>query len=151
MGQSMYSLGSGLVTGNSVGIGSYGVASPFSSLILSLTPPTGIPFLVQWFAASICLCIWYALVVPLRRQLYWAPVSMYFLASSILTSFGGCIYIGCVHMLGRLWMASSLVSAPNFVSISPSMNIFVPLFKKEWRMTKVLVYGLYLRQFELLG
>jgi hypothetical protein len=37
--------------------------------------PSGIPCSVQWFAASICLCICKALSGPLRRQLYQAPNS----------------------------------------------------------------------------
>jgi hypothetical protein len=39
---------------------------------------------------SICLCICQALAEPLRRQLYQAPVSMHFLASTIVSGFGVC-------------------------------------------------------------
>jgi len=70
-----------------------GLQAPSAPSILSLTPPMGTPFSVQWLATSIHFCICHALAEPLRRQLYQAPVSMHFLASSILSSFGGYIYI----------------------------------------------------------
>jgi len=47
-------------------------------------------------AASIDLCIGHALDVSLTRDLYPVSFSMHFLESSILSSFGGCIYMG--HM-----------------------------------------------------
>jgi len=62
--------------------------------ILSLTPPMGTTFSVQRLAASIRLCICYALAKSLRRQLYQTPVSMYFLASAILSEFGDYMYMG---------------------------------------------------------
>jgi len=37
---------------------------------LSLSPPLGTSFSLQWFAVSICLYICQALADPLRRQLY---------------------------------------------------------------------------------
>jgi hypothetical protein len=46
---------------------------------------------VQWLAVSICLCFCKALAEPLRRQLYQAPVSKHFLASTIMYGFGDCI------------------------------------------------------------
>ena len=48
----------------------------------------------QWVAARIHLCICQALAEPLRRQLYQAPVSMHFLASTIVSGFGDCIWAG---------------------------------------------------------
>jgi len=67
-----------------------GLQAPSALSILPLIPsPKGVLFSVQWFAASIGLCIGYALDVSLRRDLYPVPFSMYFLASSILSSFGG--------------------------------------------------------------
>jgi len=70
-----------------------GMKAPSIPSILPLIPPTGTPFSVQWFAASIHLCICHTLAEPIRRQLYQSPISMY-LASEILSSFGGhmCIY-----------------------------------------------------------
>jgi len=77
MGQFM-SLGSGLVPGSSGWLALlflWGSQVPLAPSVLSLTPPTGIPVSIQRFAASIRLCIRLALAVPLRRQLYPAPVS----------------------------------------------------------------------------
>jgi len=72
--------------------------------ILSLTPPMGILFSVQWLAVSIRLCICQALAELLRRQLYQAPVIMHFLASAILSGFGGCMHISWITKWGRLFM-----------------------------------------------
>ena len=52
------------------------------------TPLLGTLGSVQWLAASICLCICKALAEPLRRQSYQDPLSMYFLASTIVTVYG---------------------------------------------------------------
>jgi len=109
-----------------------GLQMPSAPSILSLTPPRWTPFSVQWFAASICLCIYHALAEPLRRQLYQAPVSIHFLASAILSGFGGCMSMGWILRWGSLWMSIPSVSAPNFVSISPPMNIFVPPSKEDF-------------------
>jgi hypothetical protein len=49
---------------------------------------------VQWWAASFCLCICQALAEPLRRQSYQASINKYFLASTITSGFGGCIWDG---------------------------------------------------------
>jgi len=70
-----------------------GLQTPSAPSILSLTPPMGTLFSVQWLAVSICCCICHALAEPLRRQLYHTPISMHFLTSAILSGFGGCIYI----------------------------------------------------------
>jgi hypothetical protein len=43
---------------------------------------------VQWLAVGIHLCICQALAEPLRRQLYQAPVSKHFMASTIVSGFG---------------------------------------------------------------
>jgi len=43
-----------------------GLQAPSAPLILSLTPPMGTPFTVQWSAASIRFCICYALAEHLR-------------------------------------------------------------------------------------
>ena len=60
----------------------------------SLSPPLETPYSVQWLDESINLCICQALAEPLRRQLYQAPVSMYFLASTIVSEFGVGIWDG---------------------------------------------------------
>jgi len=72
-----------------------GLQTPSAPSILSLTP-MGIRFSVQWLAASIHLCICHALAEPLRRQLYQTPVSKYFLASAIVSRFGGCMDMGWI-------------------------------------------------------
>ena len=72
---------------------SYGAANPFTSSS-PLTPPLGTPCSVQWMAVSIHLCICQALAKPLRRQLKQAPVSKHFLASTIVSGFGDCIWDG---------------------------------------------------------
>jgi hypothetical protein len=64
------------------------------SLISPMETPLGTPCSVQSLAKSIHLCICQALVEPLRRQLYQASVSMHFLASTIVSEFGDCIWDG---------------------------------------------------------
>ena len=68
--------------------------APSAPWVLPLTPPLGSLLSVRWLALSIHLCICHVLAEPLRRQLYQVPVSMYFLASAILSGFGGCIWAG---------------------------------------------------------
>jgi len=91
----------------------------------------GTLFFVQWLAVSIHLCICQALAEALRRQLYQAPFGMHFLASAILSGFGGCMYMDWIPRWGSLWMAFPSASAPNFVSVFPPINIFVPTSKKD--------------------
>lgn len=109
-----------------------GLQTPSAPSIHSLTPLMQISFSVQWFAGSIHLCICHALAEPLRRLLYQLPVSMPFLALPIVSGFGCCTYLSWILRWGRLWMAIPFVSAPNFVSISLRVNIFVPHCKKDW-------------------
>jgi hypothetical protein len=59
--------------------------------VLSLVPPLGTLCSVQWLAESIHLCNSQALVEPLRRQLYQAPVSKHLLVTIIVSGFGDCI------------------------------------------------------------
>jgi len=110
---------------------SYRVASPFSSFNSFSNSSNGTQFSVQWLAASICLCVCHTLAVSLRRHLYLVPVSMHFLASSILSSFGGCIYVGCIPMRGRLWMAIPSVSPPHFASIFLPWIFLFSLLRSE--------------------
>jgi hypothetical protein len=69
-----------------------GLQTPSTPSVLSLTPLLGTPCSVQWLAVSIHLCICKALAGPLRRQPYQAPLSMYFLASTIVSGLGNCIW-----------------------------------------------------------
>jgi hypothetical protein len=71
-----------------------GLQTPSTPSVLSLTSLLGTLCSVQWLAASIHLCICKALAGPLRRQPYQAPVSKHFLASTIVSCFGDCIWNG---------------------------------------------------------
>jgi len=71
-----------------------GLQTSLSTLVRSLTPPLGSPCSVRWLATSIRICICQAVAKPLRRQLYQAPVSKHFLASAVVSGFGGCIQDG---------------------------------------------------------
>ena len=71
-----------------------GLQTPSAHPVLSLASLLGSQFSVQRLTVSICLCIVQALAEPLRRQLYQAPVSIQFLASAILSAFGGYIWDG---------------------------------------------------------
>jgi hypothetical protein len=84
-----------------------GLQTPSAPSVLSLAPPLGTLWLVQWLAESIHLCICQAKAEPLRRQLYQAPVSKHFLISTIVSGFGNCIWDGSL---------GGAVSAPHFVS-----------------------------------
>jgi hypothetical protein len=54
----------------------------------------GSPCSVQWLAVSFHIFIGHPLAEPLRRQLYQAPVSKHFLASTIVSGIGVCIWDG---------------------------------------------------------
>jgi hypothetical protein len=69
-----------------------GLQMPSAPSVLSLTPSLRIPCSAQWLAASICLFICQTLVEPHRKQLFQSPVSMHFLASTIVSGFGDCIW-----------------------------------------------------------
>jgi hypothetical protein len=75
---------------------------------------------------NINFCISWALAEPLKRQLYQAPVSKLLLASAILSGFGSCL---CPKW-GSFWMFIPSVSAPNFVSVTPSMGILFSLLRR---------------------
>jgi hypothetical protein len=65
-----------------------GLQTPSALSVLSLTPTLETLCSDQWLASSIHLCICQALADPLRRQLYQAPVSKHFLATTIVSGFG---------------------------------------------------------------
>jgi len=92
--------------------------------VLPLTPPMRTLFSVQWLATRFYLCICHALAETLRRHQYQTPVSMYLLASPIVTGFGGFMYVGWIPMWARLWMVIPSVCDPNFFSILSLINIF---------------------------
>ena len=95
----VYSLVGVLVPGSSVGSGlltlllpPWGFKSPqfLQSLLQLLHQRPLSP--VQWLAASFLFCICQALAEPLRRQPYQASISKHFLAFTIESGFGGCIW-----------------------------------------------------------
>jgi hypothetical protein len=99
--------------------------TPSDPWVLSLVPPLGTPCSVQWLAESINLCICQAQAEPLRRQQYQAPVSKHFLAFTTVCGFGD--YVGWIPRWGSLWMTFPSVSAPQFVSLTPSYEFCSPL------------------------
>jgi hypothetical protein len=66
-----------------------GLQTPSTTSVLSLTHLLGTPHSVGW---NTCLCICKALAESPRRQSYQAPFSMHFLASTIVSGFGNCIW-----------------------------------------------------------
>jgi len=79
-----------------------GLQAPSALSILPLIPQRGggVLFSVQWFAASINLCIRHALDVSLRRDLYPVPFSMHFLASYLVLV---AVYIWATCEAGSEW------------------------------------------------
>jgi hypothetical protein len=69
-----------------------GLQTPSAPWVLYLAHSLGNIFSVQWMAVSIHFCVSQALAEPLCRQLYQAPVSKLLLASTIVDSFGGCLW-----------------------------------------------------------
>jgi hypothetical protein len=96
----VYSLVDGLVHGSSGGgvwlvdivVLPMRLQTPSTLSVLSLTPLLGTLHSVQWLAVSFSLCTFKALSGLLRRQPYQAPIRMHFLASTIVSGFGDCIW-----------------------------------------------------------
>jgi hypothetical protein len=106
-----------------------GLQIPSAPWVLSLAPSLWTLFSVQWMTMSIHFCICQALAEPLRRQLCQAPVSKILLASEIMSGSGG-LFMGWIPRWGSLWIVIPPVSAPNFVSVTPSMGILFPLLRR---------------------
>ena len=68
-----------------------GLQTPSAPSVRSLCLALGTPCSVQWLGARFSFCICQTLAQPLRRQLYWPPVIMQFLESTIVFAFGDCI------------------------------------------------------------
>ena len=96
-----------------------GLKTSSAHSVLSLTPLLGT-------LCSVHLCIWQALAETLRRQLYQAPVSKHFLASTIVSGFGNCIWDGSADgaVSGWLFLRSLLHI---FFSLFSPMDILFPL------------------------
>jgi hypothetical protein len=86
-----------------------GLQTPSVPTVLALTSPLWLPHSDQFLAVYISICIDQALAEPLRGQLYWAPVSKYFLASGIV--FGVCRLDGSLDG-GSICMSFPSVSTP---------------------------------------
>ena len=118
----IYSLIGGLVPGSSevvwlvdIEVLTMWLKTPSAPSVLSLNLPLGTLCSVQWLVASICLCTCQALAVPLRRQLYQAPISQHLLAYTIVSEFR--VYMGWIPRWGSLWMTFHSISAQHFVSL----------------------------------
>jgi hypothetical protein len=91
-----------------------GIQNPSPHSVLSLTPPLVTSGSVQWLAESIHLCVSQVLAESFRRELYQAPVSKHFLASTIVSGFCDCIWggspggvlSGCPFLLSLLYTLS---------------------------------------------
>jgi hypothetical protein len=116
---------------------SMGLQTPSAPSVLSLTPPLGTPCSVQWLAESILICIGHALAQPLRRQLYQAPVSMHFLASTIVSGFRNLILNASPCEAVSEWpFLQSLLYNLSHISFC---EYFVPPSRKDWN-THTLVF-----------
>jgi len=136
---------------------SLGLQTPSVTSVLSLIPPLGNPFSVQWMAPSIYLCICHTLAEALRRQLYQAPVNTHLLAALIVTGIGDCMWMDphVWQSLGGLFSDST----PHVVSTFPPVSILILPSKKYWSihildfflLELYIVCKLYLVSSELLG
>jgi len=71
-----------------------GLQTTSAPLGFFLSLPIRSPYSVQWLTLRIYIFISRALIEPLRRHPYLAHVSKLFLASAIVTVFGGYIWDG---------------------------------------------------------
>jgi hypothetical protein len=100
MGSSMYTLVGSPVPGSSGGSGQLTLLlppwgwNPFSSFSPFSNSFIGDPCSIQWLVESTHLCICQALAESLTTQLYQAPINKYFLASTIMSGFGDCVWDG---------------------------------------------------------
>ena len=114
-----------------------GLQMPSAPSVLSLAPSLGTLCSVQWMAVSIHFYICQALAVPLRRQLYQAPVNMHFLSWTIVSGFGKCIWDGSPGgaVCGWPFLQSLLHTlSPYFLPL-----VFCSPSKKDWS-THTLVF-----------
>jgi hypothetical protein len=105
-----------------------GLQAPSAPWVLSLAPSLGNLCSIQRMTVSIHFCICQALAEPNRRQ------------HIRLLSAGSCwhlpsvriwwLFMGWILKWGKLWMVVPSVSAPNFVSVTPSTGILFPFLKR---------------------
>ena len=78
---------------------------------------------------SIHFSIREALVVPLRRQLYQAPVSkLVGICDSVWVLW---LFMGWIPRWSSLWRVHPFVLAPNFVSVTPVMGILFHILRRN--------------------
>jgi hypothetical protein len=112
-----------------------GLQTPSAPWVLSLAPSLGTRCSVQSMTVSIHFCICQTLAEPLRRQLYQGPVSRLFLASAIVSGFGGCLWDGSAGGAVSGWsFLQSLLHIS--VSVTPSKGILFSLLRR----TEVFTY-----------
>jgi hypothetical protein len=133
----VYSLVGGLVPGSSGGywlvhivVPPMGLQTPSAPWVLSLAPSLGTLCSVQRKAMSIHFCICQALAEPLSRELYQAPIRKHLLACTTVSGFGDYIWGGSLgeSVSGWSFLHSLLL---HFFSVSPSMGVLFPHFKKD--------------------
>jgi hypothetical protein len=110
---------------------SYRVANPFSSFTPFLTPSLWTPCSIQWLAVTLRFFTCQVLTEPFRKQLYQPPVSMHFLAFTIVSGFGDCIWYGGMdHQVGHSLDSFSFIFHSTLCLHICSCEYFVPLSKK---------------------
>jgi hypothetical protein len=100
-----------------------GLQTPSAPWVLSLTPSSGTLCSVQWMTVSICQ----------------APDKESTISGSCQQALVGIcnsvwvwwLFLGWILRWGSLWMVMPSVSATNFVSVTPSMCILVPILRRN--------------------
>ena len=106
-----------------------GLQSPSAPWILSLAPSLGTLCSVQWMTVSIHYCICQALARASQQTAIFGSCQLNLagICNSVLVWW---LYMGWMSGWGSLWMVLPSVSAPNFVSVTPSMGILFPLLRR---------------------
>jgi hypothetical protein len=50
------------------------------------------------------------------------------------------LIIGCIPRYGGLWMVHPFVTAPNFVSVTPSMGVLFPILRRDNFLTFIKLF-----------
>jgi hypothetical protein len=106
-----------------------GLQTPSAPSVISLTPPLRTPHSVQQLAVSIQFCICKALAGPFRRQLYQAPFSKHFLASTTVVEF--VTVCGVYSQVGQSLYGLSFSVCSGICLQICSCEYFVTLSKKR--------------------
>jgi hypothetical protein len=105
-----------------------GLQTPSAPCVLSLAPSLGTLCSVQWMAVSIHSCICQVQAEPLRKQISGS-------CQQALAGIHNCVWVwwlfmGWIPWWSSLWMVLPSVSAPHFVSATPSMGILFQLLRR---------------------